>query len=76
MQHYLKTVDPGMDFFKLPDAARRELITFYEFLIFKYQVHQDIPTHNKRKILTAVFRKADGKLPPDYKFDREEIHER
>lgn len=73
MQQYLKAIDPGMDFFKLPEAARRELAIFYEFLIFKYQGFQ---VQDKRSILAAIFREADGKLPPDYMFDREEIHER
>ncbi|MEK6682371.1 MAG: hypothetical protein AABY79_10455 [Nitrospirota bacterium] len=30
----------------------------------------------KRKILDAIFRKYNVKLPADYKFNREEIHAR
>jgi hypothetical protein len=36
-EHYLKTVDPNIDFGTLPEEAKRELVEFYEFLIFKYQ---------------------------------------
>jgi hypothetical protein len=60
---------------KLPERAQQELVTFYEFLVFKYQAE----THSsgeRRKILKAIFQEAHGKLPENYTFNREELHER
>ncbi|MBN2091266.1 hypothetical protein JW964_16770 [candidate division KSB1 bacterium] len=38
---YLKSLDQEIEIIKLPEASRRELITFYEFLVFKYQGQQE-----------------------------------
>lgn len=61
---------------KLPEIAQQELVTFYEFLIFKYQGHDALLQQEKRAILNTIFQEADGKLPANYTFNREEIHER
>ncbi|MDU9050654.1 MAG: hypothetical protein Q3M30_17540 [Candidatus Electrothrix sp. Rat3] len=63
-----------LDLLKLPEAARQELLTFYEFLIFKYQAQADRTT--KQHILSDIFKEAEGVLPDQYTFNREELHER
>ena len=60
----------------LPETAQIELLNFYEFLVFKYG-NRDKITHDERhELLLNIFHDANGKLPNDYQFDREEIHER
>ena len=67
----------ALDLLKLPEAARQELFTFYEFLIFKYQAQADTgPSKKQRIFLSGIFKEAEGVLPDQYTFDREEIHER
>ena len=63
----------------LPGEARKELETFYEFLLFKYKHFK----HKKEDVLEDRVKKfkkfADQHLidlPADYKFDREEANER
>jgi len=51
--------------------AQQELATFCEYLRFKYQKNQT----EKQQILTALFQDADGKLPANYNFNREELYE-
>ncbi|MBX6423468.1 hypothetical protein [Thermosulfurimonas sp. F29] len=55
----------------LPEEAKKELIDFYQFLIFKYGKRV-----NKVEELKKLFTKPKGKLPQDYRFDREEVHAR
>lgn len=64
-----------LDLFRLPETARQELFTFYEFLIFKYQAQTDIDQSKKQRILSGIFKEAEGVLPDQYTFDREELHE-
>jgi hypothetical protein len=73
---YLKSIDSGIDFLALPDKAKSELVEFYEFLVFKYHQKPDIQLSEKRTILSTIFQEANGKLPSNYSFNREEIHER
>lgn len=68
--------DHALDLLKLPEAARQELLTFYEFLIFKYQAQADTGRSKKQRILSGIFKEANGVLPDQYTFDREELHER
>lgn len=73
---------PQIDILKLPEIARQELWDFYEFLLKKYQKEtatssdQILTATERRKILRAMFQEIHGKLPPDYKLDRETLHER
>lgn len=66
----------ALDLLKLPEAARQELFTFYEFLIFKYQTQADTGRSKKQHILSDIFKEAKGVLPEQYTFNREELHER
>lgn len=61
-----------LDLMSLPDAAQEELLTFYNFLVFKYHV----AVQEKQAVLREIFQDAKGKLPAGYRFDRTEIHER
>ncbi len=65
-----------LDLVKLPEAAQQELVTFYEFLVFKYQGQADTGRPNKQRILSKIFQEAEGILPDQYTFDREALHER
>ena len=60
----------------LPEAAQQELLAFYEFLLFKYHGRKKGSAQEKKVILKEIFQEAEGKLPVDYSFNREEIHER
>ena len=65
-----------LDIVTLPEAAQQELITFYEFLVFKYQGQAHDVQQDKQRVLSHIFQEADGKLPVNYTFNREELHER
>jgi len=60
----------------LPDNAKRELFDFYEYLVSKYgkSPKEVSPIERKNKFLKSISRHS-FKLPADYKFNREEIHE-
>ncbi len=66
----------ALDIVNLPEAAQQELVAFYEFLVFKYQGQEQPVQSEKKRILLKIFQEADGVLPVDYAFDREELHER
>jgi len=36
-----------IDLLELPEAAQQELLTFYNFLIFKYHAQKERPAHDK-----------------------------
>lgn len=65
-----------IDLICLPEEARQELLTFYEFLLFKHQRQEKGSTQEKKAILKEIFQEAKGKLPVGYSFNRAEIHER
>lgn len=63
---------------RLPESARNELYDFYEFLVKKY-----VPALSKsgstREAKEAFFNNVTSRafsLPADYKFDRDQLHER
>jgi len=56
----------------LPDEAKREIKDFYEFLAKKYATKK---AKNKKAFFDAI-RKYSFRLPANYKFNREELHER
>ncbi|MGD9732827.1 MAG: hypothetical protein AB7U45_11655 [Desulfamplus sp.] len=64
----------------LPDEAHQELISFYEFLLFKYKSHKkedyEFIKSDKHRILSKIFQEASGNLPLNYTFNRDELHER
>ncbi|ACO04080.1 MAG TPA: DUF2281 domain-containing protein [Persephonella sp.] len=53
----------------LPEEARNELLNYYEYLLKKYN-------KNKKELLKTLLSDPKGKLPENYKFNREEAHER
>lgn len=79
MQTSRNSIQVGHQFIhlaSLPKAAQQELLTFYEFLLFKYQGRKKGTAQEKKAILKEIFQEAEGKLPVDYSFNRAEIHER
>jgi hypothetical protein len=56
----------------LPEEAKKEIKDFYEFLVSKYATKK---ARNKKAFLETV-KMYSFKLPVDYKFNREELHER
>lgn len=66
----------GLDMMMLPEIARQELMTFYEFLVLKYQKKAEQEHSDKQRILSQIFQEANGILPAPYTFNREAIHER
>ena len=75
-QHGIQRDNRMLNLLALPEAAREELFTFYEFLLFKYQAQADTVPSKKQRILSGIFKEAQGVLPDQYTFDREELHER
>ena len=59
----------------LPEAARKELYDFYEFLASKYGEKMVVAVSKKKLFFKSVV-KHSFKLPAGYKFNREEIYER
>jgi len=47
-----------------------------EITISKCKRHQKIAKNEKHDLLSSIFQDANGKLPPDYALNREELHER
>ena len=63
----------------LSQEARKELETFYEYLLFKYKQPRKAKQDDASSQVTKFREFADGHqihLPEDYKFDREEANER
>ncbi len=66
-----------IDLFALPEVAQQELLTFYEFLLFKYESSVgNGKNREKQQRLTRLFHEIQGTLPAEYTFDRDELHER
>ncbi len=58
----------------LPQEARKKLLDFYEYLVSRYRKNAD--KLDKENRLKKILSNPVGVLPADYKFDREEAHER
>lgn len=70
----LKEIDTNA----LPEEVKKELLDFYEYLIAKYakqQVNLKSLARNKKAFFESV-KMHSFKLPKDYRFDREALHER
>ncbi len=65
-----------IDLLELPEEAQQELLTFYNFLIFKYHAQKERSAQDKKTALKGIFQEAKWQLPAGYVFDRTEIHER
>jgi len=75
-RHPVQIGNQVIDLVKLPEVAQQELVTFYEFLVFKYQGQTTRSQPEKHAILKAIFQEANGTLPVNYTFDRADLHER
>jgi hypothetical protein len=74
----MATTREAIDLNTLPRAARTELLDFYEFLRSKYGTVAARPT-TKTDAAKRLCDRASARairLPADYRFDRDEIHER
>ena len=71
-----------MEIDRLPRSARKELLDFYDFLIQKYvakpkRAGKTAATESARRLrLQRIFDESQGKLPQDYRFNRDEAHDR
>jgi len=68
----MQTREREIDLEVLPEEARKELIDFYEYLISKYKRR----AKRAEKRLKEILSNPIGVLPDNYKFNREEAHER
>jgi len=68
----MQTTKREIDLEVLPEEARKELIDFYEYLISKYKRRAKRAKKGLKEILSGPV----GILPDNYKFNREEAHER
>ena len=73
----MATTREAIDLNALPRAARAELLDFYEFLRGKYGTAARSATKaDAAKQLCDRASARSIRLPADYRFDRDEIHER
>ena len=65
-----------IDLNALSEEARKELESFYEYLVFKYQKKKKVKSNKEKKVeeFLAFLDKHSYNLPKDYKFNREEFH--
>ena len=56
----------------LPEEVKKQLLDFYEYLVNKYGKKK---LKDKKEFFESV-KVHSFKLPKDYKFNREELHER
>ncbi len=56
----------------LPEEVKKHLIDFYEYLVNKYGKKK----LKDKKVFFESVKVHSFKLPEDYKFNREELHER
>ncbi len=67
-----------VNFERLPEDARKELMNFYEYLLAKHGKAQGrvIASQKRRERFFESVKNHTFNLPRGYRFDREEIHER
>lgn len=74
----MQTTKQKIDLEVLPEEARKEIIDFYCYLLNKHgRVKKRKVTIEKRKLqFFESVRKHSFILPENYRFNREELHER
>jgi hypothetical protein len=67
-----------MDMSTLTDEARKELKIFYDYLTFKYnkKAKRKSGSDNKKEQFFNFVKNHTYILPENYKFNRDELHER
>lgn len=63
----------------LPPKVKAELLDFYEYLVHKYCDIKSPRVNNlleRKKLFFVSLKKHSFKIPDNYKFCREELHER
>lgn len=67
-----------IDLNSLTDEAKMELESFYEYLVFKYKKKgtRKNSEEGKKEQFFRFVENHTYNLPDDYKFNREELHER
>jgi len=67
-----------VDINSLSEEAKAELKSFYDYLKFKYSTKSDKTEleHEQKKDFFRFLSKHSYSLSKDYKFNREELHER
>lgn len=76
MSNIVMVTGQPLDINSLPLQGQKELVGFFDFLKFKFK--QNEPTVQEEPVLSLeeVFERFKGRLPKDYKFDREEANTR
>lgn len=67
-----------LDLERLPEGARRELFDFYGYLLNKYGrgKKEKVAMEKRKTHFFESVKKHSFTLPENYKFNREELHER
>lgn len=65
-----------IDMSVLPKEVKKELLDFYKYLVIKYRKKEPKQKSFLKKSFFESLKKHSFKLPEDYKFNREELHER
>lgn len=77
MSNIVMVAGQPLDIDSLPLQGQKELVSFFDFLTFKFKQNEPaIATIKEEKIPTMeeLFDRFQGRLPADYQFDREEIY--
>ena len=74
----MQTTKQKIDLEVLPEEARKEMMDFYEYLLNKYaKAKKEKTTMEKRKLqFFESVKEHSFVLPENYRFNREELHER
>ena len=71
-----------IDMANLPENVRRELIDFYEYLLNKYSISKtpgasgEPDILKKKRLFFASIKKHSFNIPKNFKFNRDELHDR
>lgn len=76
MSNIVMVAGQPLDIDSLPLQGQLELLTVFNSLKVKFQREDATVSLEKNLTLEELFKTVKGKLPADYKFDREEANAR
>lgn len=76
MSNIVMVAGQPLDIDSLPLQGQKELVSFFDFLKFKFKKNEPKVQEEDVPSLDELFKTVKGRLPVDYKFDREEANAR
>lgn len=77
MSNIVMVAGQPLDIDSLPLQGQKELVSFFDFLKFKFKQNESAVVINKEEKIPTMeefFERFQGRLPANYQFDREEIY--